>query len=141
MKKSKVYTSSYPENQPKWYWTLGLHDACIVKTECFEFPFDYKKAAKNIYDKNLMLLKIDASGAMYDRTVKEIKLFNFEVITKNINLQGRKKVWWLSDRLTEKDGHYYLEIDLQDFDAFPEEFTFEIKFDRAEIVRKKEFCF
>ena len=44
-------------------------------------------------------------------------------------------VWWLADRLIEKDGHYYLEIDLQDFDSSPEDFKFEIKFDRAEVVR------
>ena len=82
-----------------------------------------------------MLLKINATGALYDQSVKEIKLFNFKILTKNIELQGRKKVWWLADRLTEKEGHYYLEIDLQDFDSFPEDFTFKIKFDRAEVVR------
>ena len=37
----------------------------------------------------------NASGALYDQSVKEIKLFNFKILTKNIELQGRKKVWWL----------------------------------------------
>ena len=36
----------------------------------------------------------NASGALYDQSVKEIKLFNFKILTKNIELQG-KKVWWL----------------------------------------------
>ncbi|MBQ3133528.1 MAG: hypothetical protein IJC17_04545 [Clostridia bacterium] len=137
MAKGKVYTSSYPDNPPDWYWVNGLHDACIVDVEYFEFPFDYNKFVgnKNSYDRNLMLLKINASGALYEQDIKEIKLFNFNIITNNIELQGRKKVWWLADRLTEKDGHYYLEIDLQDFDSYPEDFTFEIKFDRAEVIR------
>ena len=137
MAKGKVYTSSYPDNPPDWYWVSGLHDACIVDVEYFEFPFDYNKFVgnKNSYDRNLMLLKINASGALYEQDIKEIKLFNFKIITNNIELQGRKKVWWLADRLTEKDGHYYLEIDLQDFDSYPEDFTFEIKFDRAEVIR------
>ena len=137
MAKGKVYTSSYPDNPPDWYWVNGLHDACIVDVEYFEFPFDYNKFVgnKNSYDRNLMLLKINASGALYEQDIKEIKLFNFKIITNNIELQGRKKVWWLADRLTKKDGHYYLEIDFQDFDSFPEDFTFEIKFDRAEVVR------
>ena len=137
MAKGKIYTSSYPDNPPDWYWINGLHDAYIESVAYFEFPLDYKKFVKNknIYDRNLMLLRINASGALYDQSVKEIKLFNFKILTKDIELQGRKKVWWLADRLTEKDGCFYLEIDLQDFDSFPEDFTFEIKFDRAEVVK------
>lgn len=139
MAKGKVYTSSYPDNPPEWYWVNGLHDACIVNVEYFEFPFDYNKFVgnKNSYDRNLMLLKINASGALYEQDIREIKLFNFKIVTNNIELQGRTKVWWLADRLTEKDGHYYLEIDLQDFDSYPEDFTFEIKFDRAEVVKQE----
>ena len=137
MAKGKVYTSSYPDNPPDWYWVNGMHDACIVDVEYFEFPFDYNKFVgnKNSYDRNLMLLKINASGALYEQDIKEIRLFNFKIITNNIEIRGRKKVWWLADRLTEKDGRYYLEIDLQDFDSYPEDFTFEIKFDRAEVIR------
>ena len=82
-----------------------------------------------------MLLKIDASGALYEQDIKEIGLFNFKIFSDHIELQGRNKVWWLTDRLTEKDGLYYLEIDLQDFDSEPEDFVFEIKFERAEVVR------
>ena len=95
MAKGKVYTSSYPDNPPNWYWVNGLHDACIESVEYFEFPFDYNKFVgnKNVYDRNLMLLRINASGALYDQSVKEIKLFNFKILTKNIELQGRKKVW------------------------------------------------
>ena len=77
MAKGKVYISSYPDNPPNWYWVDGLHDACIESVECFEFPFDYNKynGKKNSYDRNLMLLRINASSALFDQSVKEIKLF------------------------------------------------------------------
>ena len=38
MSKGKVYISNYPDNPPEWYWISGLHDACIIGTESFEFP-------------------------------------------------------------------------------------------------------
>ena len=137
MPKFKEYQSKYPDNAPEWYWRSGLHDAAIIGVESFEFPFDYNKfvGEKSKYNRNLFILKIDAKGALFDNAVKEIRLFNYKIISDSINLEGRKKVWWLSDRLTEENGDYFLEIDLQDFDSFPQEFTFKIKFTRAEVDR------
>ena len=40
---TKIYSTSYPENPPEWYWTKGLRDAGITEVESFEFPFDYNK--------------------------------------------------------------------------------------------------
>ena len=40
---TKIYSTSYPENPPEWYWTKGLHDAGITEVESFEFSFDYNK--------------------------------------------------------------------------------------------------
>lgn len=138
MAKSREYISLYPENTPEWYWISGLHDAGIVGVESFEFPFDYNKfiGAKSKYNWNLLVLKINAKGALYDNSVEEIRLYNYKILTPDISLEGRKTIWWLADRLSEQDDHYILEIDLQDFDSFPEDFTFKIKFDRAEVKRK-----
>lgn len=63
MSKGKVYISNYPDNPPEWYWISGLHDACIIGTESFEFPFDYNEfiGEKNIYNRNLITLRINAS--------------------------------------------------------------------------------
>ena len=59
---------------PEWYWNSGLHNACIESIEALEFPFDYNKfAEKNEYNRNLMTLKLNAKGALYDNTVKEIR--------------------------------------------------------------------
>lgn len=137
MAKGRVYTSRYPDNPPEWYWVSGLHDACIVGVETFDFPFDYDKfiGEKNKWHRNLMTLKINAKSALYDSAVKEIRLFNYKVLTPDISLDNRKKVWWLADRLTDNGDYFVLEIDLYDCDAWPEEFTFQIKFEQAEVNR------
>ena len=82
--KGKVYISNYPDNPPEWYWISGLHDSCIIGTESFEFPFDYNKfvGEKNIYNRNLITLRINAKGALYDNEVKEIRLFNYRILTE-----------------------------------------------------------
>ena len=137
MAKGKEYISNYPDNPPEWDWISGLHDACIIGTESFEFPFDYHKfvGEKNKYNRNLITLRMNAKGALYDNKVKEIRLFNYKILTDDISLENREKIWWLADRLVDHGDCYTLEIDLQDFDAYPEEFTFKIKFERAEVDR------
>ena len=137
MAKGKAYTSNYPDNPPEWYWVSGLHDACIVGVESFEFPFDYNKfvGEKNKYNRNLFAIKINAKGALYDNTVKEIRFFNYKVLTDQITLIGRKKIWWMADKLVDHGDYYTLEIELQDFDSDPEDFTYKIKFERAEVDR------
>lgn len=137
MGKGKTYISSHPDNPPEWYWISGLHDACIVGVESFEFPFDYNKFAgeKNKYNRNILTLTINAKGALYDNTVKEIRFYNYKILTDRISLEGREKVWWLADRLVDHDSYYTLEIDMQDFDSDPEDFAFKIKFERAEVLR------
>ncbi len=92
MAKCRVFSSSYPDNPPEWYWFHGLHDACITEVEAFEFPFDYNKfiKEKNKYNRNLMTLRINSKDALFDR-VKEIRFFNYKVLTDDVSLDGRKK--------------------------------------------------
>ena len=137
MSKGRIYISSHPDNPPEWYWVSGLHDACIVGVESFEFPFDYNKfvGEKNKYNRNLFAIKINAKGALYDNTVKEIRFFNYKVLTDQITLIGRKKIWWMADKLVDHGDYYTLEIELQDFDSDPEDFTYKIKFERVEVDR------
>ena len=128
---TKVYSTGYPENPPEWYWTRGLHVACIKAVESFEFLFDY-----NNYNRNLLKLIIDSKGAIYDTSVKEIRFYNYKILTSDFSLDNRKTIWWLSDRLIENGDNYILEIDLQDLDSYPEEFTFKIKFEQVEVIRE-----
>lgn len=116
---------------------LDVINACSTGVEAFEFPFDYNRfiGRKNNYDRNLLTLKINAKGAMFDSSVKEIRFFNYKILTEDISLENRNKVWWLADRLEKVGEHYTLEIDLQDFDSDPENFIFKIRFDYAEVER------
>ena len=90
---------------------------------------------KNKHNRNLLKLKIDSKGAIYDTSVKEIHFYNYKILTPDISLENRKIIWWLADRLIANDDNFVLEIDLQDFNAYPEDFTFKIKFERIEVVR------
>lgn len=128
-------------NAPQWYWKRGLHDACITQVERFDFPYDYGEytGTKNKNDRNLLRMKIDAEGALFDREVTEIRLFNYEIVTPHIHLEGREAVWWLSDSLTACDKGYLLEIDLQDLHGDPSDFVFKIKFERAEVDRNNDW--
>ena len=90
MAKGREFYTEYPENPPDWYWEAGLHDACIVGVEVYEFPFDYNKyiAEKSKYDRNMLSLKIDAKGALYDFRVKEIRFFNYKMLSESVDLIG-----------------------------------------------------
>ena len=86
-------------------------------------------------DRNLLTLHIDASGALCDGTVKEIRFYNYKILSDDVDLQKRKKAWWLYDSLSHANGHWVLEIHMEDCDSSPKHFTFKIKFDRAEVDR------
>ena len=72
---------------------------------------------------------------MFDFHVKEIRFYSYKILSKEVDLTGRKKIWWLEDKLTEENGNYILEITLEDTDSTPEQFSFKVKFERAEVDR------
>ena len=133
----KAVPHQHPAEPPAWYWAKGLHDAHITLAEAFVFPFDYDRFTreKNTYDRNCLTLTVDASGSMFDSSVKAIRLYNYKYVSESTILEGHKTLWWISDRLTDCGDHFELEIDLYDGEAFPEDFTVRIKFDRAEVDR------
>ena len=90
MAKNREYKSHHPENPPDWYWINGLHDAGIVEVETFAFPFAYNKfvGEKSNYNRNLLILRINARGALYDASVQEIHFYNY--ICWNIYMQDLK---------------------------------------------------
>ena len=136
MAKRNLQTHS-PESPPEWYWVKGLHDAHITLVESFEFPFDYDRFTreKNTYDRNCLTLTVDAAGAMFDTSVKAIRLYNYKYLSPETALEGHGTLWWIGDRLTVSEGRFELEIDLYDSEAFPEDFSVRIRFDRAEMER------
>ena len=140
--KREFYTK-YPQNPSTWYWERGLHDAVVVGVEKYEFPFDYNKyvGEKNKYDRNMLALKIDAESAMFDFHVKEIRFYNYKILTDEIDiingdLFSKKKIWWRADQLTEQNGKYELDILLESADKHQRQFHLKLRFDRAEVDRK-----
>ena len=94
------------------------------------------KGDKSEYDRNILTLKISTKAVQYDKTVKEIRFFNYKTLSADIPLKCFGKAWWMSDRLAECGDCYMLEIVLSAPDFEPEEFTFKIQFKRAEVDRK-----
>lgn len=137
MASNNTYQTEYPQSPPDWYWAKGLHDACIFDVEAIEFPFDYETYTKqkNGYVRNMLTFKVDSKMAMYDCNVKEIRFYNYKILSDGIALTERKKMWWLADKLTKVDGKYILEITLHYTESKPEQFSFKVKFDRAEVDR------
>lgn len=112
-------------------------------TEVYEFPLDYNKYTreKNKYDRNMLSLKIDAKGALYDSHVKEIRFFNYKILPESIDLTSfelseKNKVWWFADRLCETGGKYELDVLLEICVPYQKQFHLKLRFGRAEVDRK-----
>lgn len=135
--KYKIYASDYPDNTPEWYRVNGLHDACITDISTEEYTFDYNEFVKDKckYKRNVLTFKIDAQGALYDTRVKEIRFYNYKIISECFPLNVRNKIWWMADRLVDCGEYYTLETDLIDYDSRPEEFTCKLKFGWSEVDR------
>ena len=143
MAKDRIFYTEYPENPPEWYWESGLHDAAVIDVEMYEFPFDYNKYVekKNKSYRNMLLLKIDAKGALYDSHVKEIRFYNYKLLPESVDLASlepseKNKVWWLADQLTEQNGKYELDILLEICAPHQKQFHLKLSFDSAEVDRK-----
>ena len=143
MEKDRIFYTEYPENPPDWYWESGLHDASIIGVDTYEFPFDYDKytAKKNKYDRNVLSLRIDAKGALYDSRVKEIRFYNYKLLPESVDLMSlepseKNKVWWLADQLTEQNEKYELDILLEICVSHQKQLHLKLRFDRAEVDRK-----
>ena len=138
----RFYTE-HPDNPPKWYWEGGLHDACIIGVDTYEFPFDYNaySGTKGKCDYNALVLKIDAEGALYDNRVQEIRLYNYKILSGGIDIATLKRIseskaWWLADKLTENSGRYGLDVLLEICIPHQREYHLKLSFDRAEVYRK-----
>ncbi len=106
-----------------FYWQKGLHDAEI--TDCREITFDYDVKEKNPI-RNCLELIIDSTHALYDTTIKVIKLYNYKILSE---LKNPKKIWWKDDKLETKDKNFILTIYGHSHE------TFIVKFDKGEVIR------
>ncbi len=109
---------------PEWYWNKGLHDAHVVGTSSQVFRYDPILRASNYVE-----IKLDASQAMFDTTIKTIKLYNCKVLTPEFDIEG---MWWVRDKLYTSGEKYVLEIELRSLKV---QCNYVLRFDYCEVER------
>lgn len=125
MKKSYDITiTTGKENCPEWYWEKGLHDAQIIH-KIFH-TVGYSREAKGM---NCVEIQLDACQAMFDTSVKAIKLYNCKELTPEINIEN---LWWVGDKLSLSNEKYVLEIDLR---SPKKQCRYVVRFENCEVVR------
>ena len=106
-----------------FYWGKGLHDANIIN--CKEITFDYNVEEKNPI-RNCLELVIDSRHALFDTTIKGIRLYNYKILS---DLKNPLNLWWKEDKLETKNNKFILTI----FGHNDEIFI--IRFDKGETIR------
>ena len=87
------------DNVPAWYWPRGLHDAEILEAAMQD---------------DTLVLRIDASNAMFDDTVERITFFGARCKTNLPEPTKKQPVYWLWDELTELPfAQWKLQIQLE----------------------------
>lgn len=121
---------------PEWYWQKGLHDAKIVDIEEQELAYDYKQRDPV---RNCIVLHLDSRMALFDRSVKEIKLYNYKLCSPEAAVRDFCGTWWLKDNLSITDTGYSLAITLKRIGkrASREELVVEIQFKYAEVIKDR----
>ena len=133
MKKNDLSVSDEKPKLPEWYWNRGLHDAKIVRIEKLELPYDYKQ---RIPTRNCFVFHLDSKQAMFDTSVREIRLFNYKILTADLSSTDVEGTYWITDQLTEENGKYVLQVELQNCGKNSRcNFLFKIRFESAEIIR------
>ena len=108
-----------------WYWNKGLFDAEIIKITQDYFQYDYTE--KNPV-RSCLTIELDAKAALYDTSVKQIKLYNSKVVSGNISVSG----WWKEDAIETANGKHTLTLVIA---TKGEDETLKISFEKCLIVR------
>ena len=133
MKKNDLSVSDEKPKFPEWYWNRGLHDAKIVRIEKLELPYDYKQ---RVPTRNCFVVHMDSKQAMFDTSVREIRLFNYKILTAELSSPDIEGTYWITDQLTEENGKYVLQVELQNCGRNSTyNFILKIRFESAEIIR------
>ena len=133
MKKNDLSVSDEKPKLPEWYWNRGLHDAKIVRIEKLELPYDYKQ---RIPTRNCFVVHMDSKQAMFDTSVREIRLFNYKILTAELSSPDIEGTYWITDQLTEENGKYVLQVELRNCGRNSTyNFILKIRFESAEIIR------
>lgn len=88
---------------PSWYWVKGLHDAVIDRIIITQIPLKIR----DVYYNNCLRILLNADQAMFDRTIKEIRLYNCGGYDDILRCEG---YWWINDNLEIINKKYMLTI-------------------------------
>ena len=75
---------------------------------------------------------------MFDTSVREIRLFNYKILTADLSSPDIEGTNWITDQLTEENGKYILQVELQNCGRNSTyNFILKIRFESAEIRREE----
>ena len=127
-KKLQEYYSQFPD----WYWAHGLHDAEILSVCELELSPDWKSETPR---RNCLEICLDSSGALYERDIRKICLYNYKIKTPEINISALQKPWWMGDTITQlPDRRYLLEIKIETANGKHKQFA--VEFEIPEVIRE-----
>ena len=96
-------------------------------------PYDYRQRPQT---RNCFVFHLDSNQALFDTSVREIRLFKYKVLTSDFSDSNIEGTYWISDKLTEENGKYVLQIELQNCEKNSRyNFLFKIRFESVEIQR------
>ena len=129
----KYASGDHSGQNPLWYWTRGLHDALILRTEAIDLSYDHTQRNPG---RNCFQIHLDASRAMFDTSIRCIKFFNYKILLDDSSFGGYEDggingCYWMQDILKYENGKYVLELTALGED----DFKFIILFDDAQVER------
>lgn len=125
-------SGDFSAKNPDWYWSRGLHDAHILRTESVELSYNYTQ--RNPI-RNEFIIHLDSSDAMFDTTITSISLFNYKILEDKSDQggygDGLDGCYWIQDILRFEKGKFILEL----IALGEDDFTYSIQFESAKISR------
>lgn len=120
----RFHNDERKESTPEWYWKKGLHDAVVTGISTRKFEYNSTTRASNCVE-----IRLDASQAMFDTSVKAIRFYNCKVLPPGLDIT---EMWWVKDCLTSEGDKYLLEIELG---SSKTQGRFVLRFENCEVKR------
>ena len=109
-----------------------MHDAVIQSVSELQLTPNYKEKRPKF---NCFEIQLDSNNAMFDQSVKTIRLHNYKIKTPDIDINSIDKPWWISDTIKDLGNQRYL-LDIKIESAKGSRKHFVIEFESPEVVRE-----
>lgn len=121
------------EEEPDWFWSLGLHDAEVIDISIQEISPDYSNPLP-LY--NYMSIKLDSEHAIYERDITEIKFYNYKLKGFEAKLPTEFPLFWMTETL-EKISENRFEIKIELVTERNKHRFIHMTFQTAQVFRKQ----